>query len=106
MTVLSLAEALAELPDTADGIAAMLTEKGIRGERRRAACCPVANYLVGVGFEEASVGPTQIEVWSDDGDIDPDEMEAVTPWWVTEFIIRFDGGEWPELVLNDTAVAS
>jgi hypothetical protein len=97
--VLSLAEALAALPTTADDIAAHLHAKGIRGLRRRAGCCPVANYLVGAGFDEATVGPTEIHAWTEGSG----ELESVTPWWLTDFIVRFDEGDFPELVLDDTA---
>lgn len=92
--MLSLAEALAALPDTADGIAAHLTAKGIRGVPADSYCCPVANYLTGAGFWAASVGDIRIEVVDDDSGSE----EAVTPKPVADFLRRFDSREWPELV--------
>jgi hypothetical protein len=96
--VLSLDQALAELPDTADGIAAYFIEQECRGKRRHASCCPVANYLTGIGYDDATVSRFDINVWTDDSDID--EMEAATPEQVAEFVERFDQGEWPELIAD------
>jgi hypothetical protein len=46
---LSLEQALAELPDTAGGIAAYLIEQECRGKREDGERCPIANYLRGTG---------------------------------------------------------
>lgn len=100
--MLSLAEALAALPDTADGIAARFAEQGYRGKVRWAGCCPVANYLTAAGFYEASVSPTRVHVWLDAADDGPGG-DVETPEHVNQFVCRFDAGEWPELVFDDTA---
>lgn len=93
--MLSLDQALAELPDTADGIAAYLIEQECRGRRRNARCCPVANYLTGTGeFFDADVDPALIDALIE-GD---QEARVETPAHIAEFIKRFDDGEWPELV--------
>lgn len=94
--MLSLEQALAELPDTADGIAAYFIEQECRGKQRFATCCPVANYLTGIGYDEATVSKFEINVWIDDDEAG--ELEADTPDAIADFIQRFDQGEWPELV--------
>jgi hypothetical protein len=88
--VLTLAEVLAELPDTADGIADRMRAFGIKGQLRDDFCCPIANFLTSRGFEDAMVGEEWIEVCDDDsGD---------TPPAVAEFVRRFDAVAWPDLV--------
>lgn len=93
--MLSLEEALAQLPDTADGIAAYLIERGLRGERDDGCKCPVANYLRAAGLPDPLVDP-------DDAYISGvDEAERVKlPVHVREFVNRFDDGAWPELATN------
>lgn len=97
--MLSLAEALAALPDTADGIAAHLHAKGIRGVRENAEYCPIANWLRTLGFVGPYVAPDYIAV-------DQESWSVPTPGPVADFATRFDRGEWPELVLDDTAEAT
>lgn len=94
--MLSLAEALAALPDTADGIAARFAEQGIRGVPRDSYCCPVANYLTGKGFVAAAVGDIRIEAVDEDCGCE----EAVTPKPVADFLKKFDSRAWPELVTD------
>lgn len=89
--MLSLAEALAALPDTADGIAAHLLARGIRGARQNAECCPIANYLTGEGF-------TRVYVIETEASAEEQWLCVDLPASVTEFIDRIDDGEWPELV--------
>lgn len=92
--MLTLAEALAELPDTADGIADRMRALGIKGKRQDDYCCPIANFLMGKGFEEACVGESWIEVCDDDSGSE----EADTPPAVSEFVSRFDAGVYLDLV--------
>jgi hypothetical protein len=92
----SLAQALAELPDTADGIADFFRERGIRGVPADSYCCVVANYLISRGFTAAAVGDIRIEACDDDCGSD----EAVTPKPVSDFLKRFDSHAWPELVMS------
>lgn len=94
--MLSLAEALAELPDTADGIANHLIVEGIRGVREMPNCCPVANYLTRAGFHLVEV--TADEVTADEVTADDGWRRIETPNGVASFVLRFDQGEWPELV--------
>lgn len=95
----TLAEALAALPTTADGIATQLRNKGIQGVRTDSCNCPITNYLTSLGFGLVDVDPGLIEAEGGDGF----EVE-VTPPGISEFIVRFDGGEWPELVSDPEAV--
>jgi hypothetical protein len=97
--VLSLAEALAALPTTADDIAAHLHAKGIQGVPEDSCNCPITNHLTGLGFDWVSVTQTRVQGRSDTRGLD----DVRTPWWIAEFVERFDNGEWPELVLDDTA---
>jgi hypothetical protein len=90
---LSLEQALAELPDTAGGIAAYLIEQECRGRREDGARCPIANYLRGTGefnypFVDHAV------VYSDE------RYSVPTPQHVSAFVDRFDAGEWPELDID------
>lgn len=100
MTVLSLAEALAALPDTADAIAAHLAAAGVKGVPENGECCPVANYLTGLDFDRVSVTLSRIQ----SRDYPDSRLADIrTPPPVQAFVRRFDAGEWPELVLADTA---
>jgi hypothetical protein len=95
--VTSLEQALAKLPGTAEGIAAYLIEQDCRGRRKDSLCCPVANYLDGIGeFHRPEVTENSIsyEVGEDD------QQMVLTPDHMTEFITRFDKGEWPELDID------
>jgi len=95
--VLSLEQALAELPGTAEGIATFLRERGIRGVPENPDCCPIANYLTGLGFERVDVEEGRIRVGNG-----PDLQRVTTPRRIARFIYRFDHAlEWPELVEGD-----
>lgn len=91
MLSLSLSQALAALPEDPVAIAARLGAQGCRGIRENNECCPIANYLTGLGFVGAWVDPEQIAVDDEDYPVD-------TPPAVGEFVNRFDKGDWPELV--------
>lgn len=92
---LSLEQALAELPDTADGIAAYLTEQECRGKREDGDYCPIANYLRGIGFRDPHVGLAL----AFEG---VHEAETVhLPDGARRFVARFDEGEWPELDIDN-----
>lgn len=94
--MLSLAEALAALPETADGIAAHLTAKGVRGVPGDGCDCPISNYLTAYGFRRVWVTPAWMRAYPE-----PDVRQTVeTPTRIADFVIRFDRGEFPELVLD------
>jgi hypothetical protein len=91
---LSLEQALAELPDTADGIAAYLTEQDCRGKREDGDYCPIATYLRGIGFLAPHVDPDVAFVGG---------AETVhLPDGARQFVYRFDEGEWPQLDIEVT----
>lgn len=92
-TTTELEQALAELGNTADEIAAALIAKGMRGSRKVGTCCPIANYL-SVTFAAPEVTENSIAI----GRVEDPWIE--TPNHVREFITRFDGGEWPELDID------
>jgi hypothetical protein len=91
MNAPSLEQALAALPDTPDGIAALLREQGIRGVRTDPCACPLAVYLTGLNIEAPSVTESVVSInGAEEWMFTPDHIEA--------FVRRFDGGAWPELV--------
>lgn len=96
--MLSLDQALAELPDTAEGIAAFLGEKESRGKRCDGWQCPMASYLTSLGFPDPFVQPDFVQVKNEDG---WGYQEPPTPIALRDFIERFDDGEWPELAVTD-----
>lgn len=98
--MLTLAQALAELPDTADGIAAKLAAEGHRGNRRGALFCPLASWLRSRGIDTPGVSVDEICA------LRGDRRGVVPPPAVAEFIRRFDAGEWPALDRTQTAGAT
>jgi hypothetical protein len=92
-TTTELKQALAELGNTADEIAAALIAQGMRGTRKNGLCCPIAAYL-SVSFDAAEVTENTVAV---DG---RNQTWLPTPEHVVEFITRFDDGEWPELDID------
>lgn len=98
---MKLSDAIAELPDTADGIAAYFIEREVRGYCGDGENCPVANYLNGTGrFREADVNGISINAYLTDPAYSGTAFDEVaTPGHVDEFIKRFDRGDWPELRL-------
>lgn len=93
--MLSLAEALAALPDTADGIARFLDEQGITGRPKHNFCCPVANYLKRTAnVVDPAVDAGFVEGFAENGE----EVVCGTSEAVADFVLRFDLGAWPELV--------
>lgn len=93
--MLSLAEALAAMPDTADGIADRLAELGIRGARKDDFCCPIANYLK----RTANVVDPAVDAGFVEGLVENgEEVVCGTSEAVADFVLRFDLGAWPELV--------
>ena len=92
--MLTLEQALAELGDTPDAVAAHLQQLGITGVRQDNFCCPVARYLGRVtNIDDPAVEPGLVEGFNGNGEF----RECETPDAVGAFVIRFDNGEWPEL---------
>lgn len=101
MPELTLFQALAELPDTPDGIADRMRVLGIKGYCGDAYNCPIANWLLrpDTGYEGASVGDIRIEVCDDDSGF----QDAPMPPAVAEFVRRFDAGVYLDLVEPQTS---
>lgn len=100
MSELSLEQALAELPDTADGIAAYLTEQDCRGKRENGNCCPLANYLArNSQFRDPFVDTSYVRARLD-GDRWGHMVD--TPEHIREFVLGFDRGKWPDLDIEVT----
>lgn len=84
----TIKQKLAELPNTPDEIAKFLMTLGIRGRIGSCYRCPTANYLG---------GGVVVKLDKIIFDIDTDQYLAV-PEPVSEFIGKFDQGDYPELV--------
>ena len=88
--MLTLYEALAQLPDTADGIADRMRALDIKGCQDMGGHCPLARWLEREGFEEAIV--------------ERRNATAKGYFWVEmpqaarEFVDRFDDGVYLDLV--------
>ncbi|PRY17626.1 hypothetical protein [Pseudosporangium ferrugineum] len=91
--------ALRSLGSTADGVADTLEAGGWRGLRHDAGACPVSLYLTAVvaGTRGAAVGSDQATVHPLDG---PD-AEVDLPLAVADFVVAFDRGAYPDLVVTD-----
>lgn len=88
--MLTLKQALAQLPDGADEIAAYLIEQDCRGARKDSCRCPIANYLIGQGFEGFEV--TEVEITDDGLTSDGADVVrmAVNGTAIADFVLRFD----------------
>lgn len=88
MSQMTIEQKLADLPNTPDEIAKFLIARGINGRRGSGYACPFARYI-GCG----------VTVTSDKIVINPDTgtyLAVTKP--VSEFICKFDQGDYPELV--------
>ena len=93
---MDLKAALDALGSTKDAIARTLRDKGIKGERRSACNCPIAQYLRTCGWS----GWSRVEVSgrgvSAYDDLAP-PVRVSLPAAVFSFVLAFDGGCYPEL---------
>ena len=85
------------LPPKPSDIADLLLFEGITGLRRHGQFCPITNYL------KAHLDiPDKVKVWTSFGSVfirfGDTEHRFVTPLPVAQFIVRFDAGEYPELI--------
>lgn len=74
---------------TADSVAAELERRGIKGVCKASGRCAIAEYLQSLGFPTPSVGGLTVYVAFKRFDV---------PWVVTEFIVKFDAGHYPNLI--------
>ena len=86
----ALKQALAELEacGSADRIARLLNDRGIRGIRQCSDACPVARFLRAAGVADAEVFGAEIDTG---GETIP------APVVVAEFVGQFDAGGFPSL---------
>jgi hypothetical protein len=75
---------------TPDEVAASLLALDCRGVPARHRSCPVARYLQASGFNGAAVDNRRVE-WDD-------VRRVILPTAVSDFVRRFDQGEYPALV--------
>jgi hypothetical protein len=85
---------LDSLPKTPDKIAGFLQAEGIKGFRETASLCPIANYLRReLEYKAISIITTCVLIGNISGVVR-------LPEYVTDFVIKFDGDEYPFLVEN------
>ena len=94
MSALTLAQALAELPDTADGIADRMRALGIKGKRHYITCCPLATFLRDKGIRGAVIDGMEASIRG------VDDFTPLTGSQA-EFVRRFDAGVYLDLVEVD-----
>lgn len=97
----AIARLLADLGDTADAVADQLRAKGIKGEPRKCAACPVQNYLRPL-TTAPNLSTTGVSVWFDDPDGDV-PIEVMLPRPVSQFISLFDLGVYLDLIQTEGA---
>lgn len=88
-----------QLGSTADEVALNLQRAGITGKRGEPDCCPVANYLSGIGFVGALVQLHHEEYL----EISTPDEAADASKAVEDFVASFDGGAYPFLVTDGAA---
>lgn len=91
MTPETILAKLAELGDTPDAIAESLRARGIKGDKRSATSCPLANYLRECGAEYPVVFDWAW-VTQDDG-----EQGVEVPAHAYQFARSFDADAYPFL---------
>lgn len=90
-------EALAELQNLGGpaAIAKHFGMTGVKGARRNSTSCPVTNYLIAKTDAVAvSVGRVTVSYAMPDGNYDT----TILPPYVSDFVVAFDFGSFPELV--------
>jgi hypothetical protein len=91
------AQAVAALGETPESVTEALRAKGIKGYRRMAGSCPIANYLKACGFPKVSVATDAKRYMADSEDSD----ESVSfPKGVRDWISSFDDGKYPEFYVE------
>lgn len=96
MSALSLEQALAALPNSADRIAAYLAERGHKGRPQAPGACPIAAYLIAHGLTEPIVSWTGISAVVPG--LRPKRRRVEPVRAVAEFIEWFDAVGYPHLV--------
>lgn len=91
-------QALTDLGDTAEAIAAALLTNGYTGRTASASYCPIARYLSdtipGLIADSIQVGTDDAGLWTEHGH----SIDVDLPAPVVTFVTAFDCGAYPELV--------
>jgi hypothetical protein len=91
-------EALAQLGANADDMAHALHRLGVTGVLGGCTRCPLANHLVDVlGLRMAEVAETEMALYWP-GSADRELVDMPPP--AAEFVVRFDRGDFPQLVAH------
>lgn len=89
-----LLAAIDQLPETSDGIAAFLEVRHITGHQVASTSCPLAVYLSGEVGRRVVVGVTDAAIR---GRFLSSGIAVPLPSAATQFVVRFDGSEYPQL---------
>jgi hypothetical protein len=84
----SLKASLNRLGQTEDEVVDELIRLGIKGSRNDTCSCPLAMYLLSLGFIEIMVSDF----------ITADTQEVCLPRHLFAFVVHFDEGKYPSLV--------
>ena len=87
-----LSDCLNELGSHEFAVAEKLEALGIKGDKFSLCHCPIAKYLIKLGFIGVLVSPTKAKT---------DQQQCFLPTPVENFILHFDDGEYPELETTD-----
>lgn len=91
---MTLNEAMQALGTTPESVTAKLREKGIKGYRRIAHSCPLANYLKQeCGVKDVTIGTTA-NIYQ--GESQTSDESYILPDGVKVWVQSFDDGEYPE----------
>ena len=89
---------LSSLGDTAESIAQKLSELNIQGRPQHAESCPIARYLTRKGTDgRYEVEDEAVTVWISEGDVTEEFVIVPLEDPVSEFVTRYDGGDFDEL---------
>jgi hypothetical protein len=83
---------LNQLGETSEEVAQSLKDKGFKGKRKRAHCCPIYQYLTSHGLD-VGVSPNEIVLY----DITTKGCDITAPLPIKQFIYDFDDGKYPNL---------
>jgi hypothetical protein len=96
---------LIALGATPDEVSATLLAAGHRGVRDNTWSCPIAEYLRSHGAADVQVEPDRVELDWDSADSGINDWVSVRlPPAARAFVISFDAGAYPDLVLPDEGV--
>lgn len=89
----TLTNAIAALGTSVEQVTQVLRDRGIKGYKRMASTCPIAQYLNYCGFKDVTVAGTTIKRYEGG----PESVEVVgIPKAVVDWVCQFDDGLLPE----------